>query len=75
MQTLTSPFSTDANISYLDYAESYNILSYLINTYGKDKMTALLAAFKQGSTYDGALQKVYGFDMSGLNTKWQATLK
>jgi hypothetical protein len=38
-------------------------------------MFALLDAFRQGNTYDGALQKVYGFDMDGLNTLWQATLK
>ena len=75
VRTLSSPFSTDAGISYLDYAESYNIVSYLINTYGKDKMAALEATFQQGATYDGALQKVYGFNMDGLNTKWQGTLK
>jgi len=75
VRTLSSPFSTDAGISYLDYAESYGIVSYLIATYGKDKMAALETTFQQGSTYDGALQKVYGFNMDGLNTKWQATLK
>jgi hypothetical protein len=74
VRTLSSPFSTDAGISYLDYAESYGIVSYLITTYGKDKMAALESTFQQGSTYDGALQKVYGFDMDGLNTRWQATL-
>jgi hypothetical protein len=75
VQTIASPFSADANISYLDYAESYNIVSYLVTTYGKDKMSALLSTFQQGATYNGALLKVYGFDMDGLNTKWQATLK
>jgi hypothetical protein len=59
----------------VDYAESYSIVSYLISTYGKDKMFALLNTFRQGSTYDGALQKVYGLNMDGLNTAWQATLK
>jgi hypothetical protein len=74
VRTLSSPFSSDASISYLDYAESHSIVSYLISTYGKDKMAALESAFQQGSTYDGALQKVYGFDMDGLNNAWQATL-
>jgi hypothetical protein len=46
-----------------------------VTTYGKDKMSALLSTFQQGATYNGALLKVYGFDMDGLNTKWQATLK
>jgi hypothetical protein len=75
VRSLSSPFSSYSQISYVDYAESYSIVSYLINTYGKDKMFALLDTFQQGSTYDGALQKVYGLNMDGLNTAWQATLK
>lgn len=75
VQSLCSPFSAYANISYVSYAESYSIVEFLVNKYGKDRMFALLDMFRQGSTYDGALQKVYGFDMDGLNTVWQATLK
>ena len=75
VRSLSSPFSAYSNISYLDYAESYSIINYLISTYGKDRMSALLDAFRQGSTYDGALQKVYGLNMDSLNTAWQATLK
>jgi hypothetical protein len=75
VRTLCSPFSAYATTSYVSYAESYYLVDYLITTYGKDKMFALLDAFRQGNTYDGALQKVYGFDMDGLNTLWQATLK
>ena len=74
VQTLASPFSALTDISYLSYAESYSIVDYLIRTYGKDKMFQLLDTFRRGSTYDGALQKVYGFDTSGLNTAWQKTL-
>jgi hypothetical protein len=38
-------------------------------------MFALLDTFRQGSTYDGALEKVYGLTMDSLNTAWKATLK
>ncbi|MDD5289303.1 MAG: peptidase MA family metallohydrolase [Dehalococcoidales bacterium] len=74
VRSLCSPFSAYATISYVSYAESYSIVEYLISNYGKDKMSALLDTFHQGSTYDGALQKVYGFDMDDLNTMWQASL-
>ncbi len=33
-------------------------------------MLELLNTFRKGSSYDGALKKVYGFDMDGLNTMW-----
>ncbi|HEX9897427.1 MAG TPA: peptidase MA family metallohydrolase [Dehalococcoidales bacterium] len=74
VQTLASPFSALTDISYLSYAESYSIVDYLIRTYGKDKMFQLLDTFHQGSTYDGALRKVYGFDTTGLNAAWQKAL-
>lgn len=75
VSSLASPFSTDTNKALLSYAESYSIVDFLISTYGKDKMFTLLDTFRQGSTYNGALIKVYGFDMDGLNTIWQTTLK
>jgi len=34
-------------------------------------MFELLSNFKQGSSYDGALISVYGFDMAGLNVLWR----
>jgi hypothetical protein len=33
-------------------------------------MLELLDTFGQGSDYDEALKKVYGFDMDGLNQRW-----
>ena len=70
VRSMSSPFSTDATLSYQEYAESYSIIDFLISEYGQAKMTALLGVFHQGSTYDGALMEVYGFDMDGLYAKW-----
>jgi hypothetical protein len=52
----------------LSYAESYSIIEFLVDSYGQGKMSELLSTFKAGSTYDGALLKVYVFDMDGLDT-------
>jgi hypothetical protein len=35
-------------------------------------MFELLHTFRQGSGYDEALLKVYGFDMDGLEARWKA---
>jgi hypothetical protein len=72
VRSLSSPFSAYTDKSLLAYAESYEIVSYLINEYGREKMFELLHAFRQGSGYDEALNGVYGFDMDGLNAQWQA---
>lgn len=74
LQTLASPFSAYADVSYLSYAESYSVVDYLIRTYGRDHMLQLLETFRQGSTYDSALRKVYGLDKKSLNAEWQKTL-
>jgi hypothetical protein len=71
VQSLSSPFSAYAEESVLSYAQSYSLVDFLITNYGRGKMFELLNTFRQGSSYDGALEKVYGFDMDGLDTLWQ----
>lgn len=71
VQSLSSPFSAYADEASLSYAQSYSLVEFLIDSYGQGKMFGLLNAFKEGNTYDGALEKVYGFDMDGLDDLWQ----
>jgi hypothetical protein len=71
VRSLSSPFSTDTNKSLLSYAQSYELVRYLVNEYGREKMFELLNTFRQGSGYDEALLTVYGFDMDGLDTLWR----
>jgi hypothetical protein len=73
VRSLASPFSAYTDQSVLSYAQSYELVKYLIDTYGQVKMFDLLNTFAQGAGYDEALQKVYGFDMDGLNTRWLAS--
>jgi len=71
VQSLSSPFSAYAEEASLSYAQSYSLVEFLIGSYGRGKMFELLNTFREGSTYDGALEKVYGFDMDGLDALWQ----
>lgn len=71
VRSLASPFSAYADLATLSYAQSYSVVEYLIRQYGQARMLELLNTFRQGATYDGALQKVYGFDMDGLNGVWR----
>ena len=71
VRSLCSPFSAYVDQTVLAYAESYEIVTYLINEYGREKMFELLNVFKQGSGYDEALERIYGFDMDELNSLWQ----
>ncbi|MFC2068956.1 peptidase MA family metallohydrolase [Chloroflexota bacterium] len=71
VQSLSSPFSAHTEHSILSYAQSYSLVEYLLSNYGRGMMLELLNTFSQGSTYDGALEKVYGFNTDGLDTLWQ----
>ena len=71
VRSLSSPFSAFAEESFLAYAQSYSLEEFLINQHGKNKMFELLNTFKEGSGYDEALLRVYGFDMDELNALWQ----
>jgi hypothetical protein len=75
VRSLSSPFSAYAEESVLAYAQSYKLVEYLIDNYGREKMFELLLTFKQGSGYDDALEKVYGFDMDGLDALWRAAFE
>ena len=56
------------------YGEAYSVVEFLIETYGKEKMAELLAVFKEGTPYDEALMRVYGFDQDGLDARWRESL-
>jgi hypothetical protein len=71
VRSLCSPFSAYPEQAILAYGESYQIVKYLIDEYGQEKMFELLIAFSKGSSYDDALEAVYGFNIAGLNTQWQ----
>jgi hypothetical protein len=75
VRSLCSPFSADSAKANLSYAESFSLVDFLVKAYGPSKMQALLGTFQQGSTYDGAFQAVYGFDIDGLEKAWEASFK
>ena len=71
IRSLSSPFSAYTDAASLSYGESYSMVDYLITTYGQQKMLSLLKTFEQGSAYDDAFMKVYGFDMDQLYVSWK----
>jgi len=74
VRSLASPFSAYAGQSYLSYAQSYRLVEFLIDNYGQDKMLQLLNSLQQGIGCDTALEKVYGFNMDGLDSLWKGSI-
>ncbi len=71
VRSLSSPFSAYAGQSTLAYVQSYSLVEFLIYNYGQSHMLELLNTFREGSGYDQALGRVYGFDTDGLDSLWR----
>jgi hypothetical protein len=73
IKSLSSSFPASGEVG-LYYAESFSLVEFLIDTYGKEKILQLLNVFKQGKNADDALIEVYGFDTGGLEDAWRIKL-
>ncbi|MFZ5818328.1 MAG: peptidase MA family metallohydrolase, partial [Chloroflexota bacterium] len=74
VRSLSAGFSEVPDRAYLSYSQSYSIVKFLIETYGQEKMNALLAALRDGTTIDDALRDIYGFDVEGLEDAWRSAI-
>lgn len=74
LDQLTQGFAADSQRADLAYAQSGEIVRYLAQEFGPQQINALLAEIKAGSSADEALQAVYGFDTTGLDNAWRASL-
>jgi hypothetical protein len=64
-------FSAERELALLSYAESFSLVTYLLETYGDEPMLELLDHFRQGKSEDTALNEVYGFNRDGLEMEWR----
>jgi hypothetical protein len=74
LRSLAGGFSETSDRANLSYAESYSVVNYLINTYGRDKMTSFLLALRDGASTDAALHSAFGFDTDGLEDAWRTSI-
>jgi hypothetical protein len=71
VRSLNDSFSNDRQRAGLAYAQSYSLVDFLVQTYGRAQMNALLAEFQAGYRADSALQNTFGFDTNGLEIAWR----
>jgi hypothetical protein len=74
VRTLSSSFPTDSDQASLSYAESYSLVEFILDRYGKEKMTQLIDIFAKGAYYDDALQEALGVKTDGLDDAWRVWL-
>ena len=56
------------------YGQSAAVVLYLLSEYGNERMNELFATFKEGSSVEEALTKVYGLTRDELDNDWRASV-
>jgi hypothetical protein len=74
VRSLNGGFSELSDKANLSYSQSQSIVSFLIETYGQEKLTQLLSALRDAKPIDDALLEVYGFDTDGLEDAWRQSV-
>ncbi len=75
LRSLNGGFSELPDKANLSYSQSQSVVKFLIQTYGRQKMTELLTALRDSKPIDEALMEVYGFDTDGLEDAWRSAVK
>ncbi len=73
LRSMTS-YSGQADQVDLYYGQSYSVLAYMLDAYGRETMSDLLSAFSEGTRQDDALTRAYGFGLDELEDRWRASL-
>jgi hypothetical protein len=66
-----SSYSGRAELVDLFYGQAYLLIEFMLETYGRDRMQALVAGFGEGLPQEAALQRAYGFGLDELNDLWR----
>ena len=56
----------------LFYSQARSVVEYMLSTYGRERMSALLRAIDDGDGTDAALRAAYGFGRDELEARWAA---
>jgi hypothetical protein len=74
LKAIGGAFPVDPDEALLAYAQSHSAVTFLLETYGRVRLGALLQVYREGVTHDEGLQRALGFDTAELDRQWRAWL-
>ncbi len=74
LRALSAEFPSDTELALLSYAESANIIEFILETYGREGLAALVDVFAEGETAEAGVQRALGITLDELEARWRATL-
>lgn len=74
LRTLNRQFPYDADGALLAYAQSLSVVQYIVDTYGETGLSKLIAVFREGVSYDEAVERALGIGLDDLDEAWRAAV-
>jgi hypothetical protein len=75
LETLCGPFPLDAGEARLSYAQSASVVGFIRDHYGRQGLARLIAAYADGASCQGGVERALGVSLEGLETQWRASLQ
>jgi hypothetical protein len=72
IESLCGAFPADASAALLAYGQSRYIVQQIINEYGSAGIQALLAAYRDGATCSGGVERALNITLPELELKWRS---
>ncbi len=74
IQSLSGNFPESNEEAILAYAESESLVRFFVQSYGRDRLASLIAAFRAGDSPDEAFQASVGINVADYQRAWMASL-
>lgn len=76
LRALSGSFGADPETALLSYTQAGSVVEFILKDtrYGPEKLARTVAAFREGVTYDEALQAGLGITVDELDEQWRASL-
>jgi len=74
LRTLNGEFAYDSEGALTGYALSLSVVIYILDTWGDEGMAKLLATFREGVSYDDAVEQGLGVTFDELDRGWREDL-
>ncbi|MEK7277458.1 MAG: peptidase MA family metallohydrolase [Chloroflexota bacterium] len=71
LESLCASFGVDPAQALLSYAESASVVRYVLDRWGPDGVGDLLAAYRDGATCEGGVQRALNVTLAQLQADWQ----
>jgi len=75
LEILCGPFPLDTSEARLYYAQSASMVGFIRDHYGRQGLSRLIAAYADGASCRGGVERALGGSFEGLETQWRASLQ